>query len=71
MNFVNKRSRRYRSIRLARGRQLLAYSHLSIAQIAAACGFSDLASFSHAFSREFGRAPSRSRHDDPGLPAVS
>lgn len=59
----------YRQLRLQRGRELLAYSHLSVAEVAAAVGFAEVASFSHAFARRFGVRPSRARHDESGLPA--
>lgn len=59
----------YRGLRLDRARQLLIYSHLSVAEIAAACGFAEIASLSHAYSRRFGVAPSRARWDNSGLPA--
>lgn len=59
----------YRQLRLDRGRELLAYSHLSVAEIATACGFAEIASFSHAFTRHFGVSPSRARRDESGLPA--
>ncbi len=58
----------YRRLRLERGRELLAYSHLSVAEIATACGFAEVASFSHAFTRQFGMPPSRARRDESGLP---
>lgn len=58
----------YRGIRLERGRQLLAYSHLSVTDVAIACGFSEAASFSHAFSAQFGLPPSRCRRDRTGMP---
>ena len=60
--------RHYRALRLERARQLLAYSHLTVSEIATACGFSEVASFSRAFTQHFGEAPSRSRHDEAGLP---
>ena len=58
----------YQSIRLDRARALLAYSHLSVAEVSVACGYSEVASLSRAFRQHFGVAPSRSRHDEPGLP---
>ena len=54
--------------RWVRARQLLAYSHLSVAEIATAWGFAEVASFSRAFSRRFGVAPSRARYDVAGVP---
>lgn len=56
----------YGRLRLERARTLLRYSHLSIAEIAAAAGFADSPSFSRAFARVFGLPPSRARHDSPG-----
>ena len=57
------------TLRLDRARQLLSYSHLSVGEIAAACGFAEVASLSHAYTRRFGVSPSRSRQDHTGLPA--
>lgn len=57
----------YLGLRLDRARTLLRYSHLSIAEIAAAVGFADGASFTHAFTRVMGHAPSRDRSDRSGL----
>jgi AraC family carnitine catabolism transcriptional activator len=57
----------YARLRLERARTLLRYSHLPVAEIAVAAGFSDTASFSHAFKRRYGLAPSRARHDVTGL----
>lgn len=57
----------YTRLRLERARTLLRYSHLGIAEIAAAVGFADAPSFSHAFSRVFGQPPSRARTDFSGL----
>ncbi len=59
----------YSRLRLERARTLLRYSHLSVAEIAAAVGFADNPSFSHAFTRLFGVAPSRARRDVSGLAA--
>jgi len=58
----------YRQLRLDRGRQLLAYSHLSVGEIALACGFTETASFTRAVRDRFGRPPSRLRRDASGLP---
>lgn len=58
----------YHALRLKRAQQLLAYSHLSVSEIAVACGFADTASFSHAFRKHFGAAPSQRRHDISGAP---
>ena len=57
----------YTRLRLERARTLLRYSHLGIAEIAAAVGFADAPSFSHAFKRVFGQPPSRARKDASGL----
>ena len=57
----------YLRLRLERARTLLRYSHLGIAEIAAASGFADAPSFSHAFKRVFGTPPSRARQDFAGL----
>ena len=57
----------YIRLRLERARTLLRYSRLSIAEIAAAVGFADTPSFSHAFKRVFAVAPSRARRDVTGL----
>jgi len=57
----------YTRLRLERARTLLRYSHLAVAEIADAAGFADAPSFSHAFKRVFGAAPSRARIDFSGL----
>jgi len=57
----------YTRLRLERARTLLRYSRLGIAEIAAAVGFADTPSFSHAFKRVFGLPPSRARRDFAGL----
>lgn len=44
-------------------RTLLHYSHLGIAEIAAAVGFTDTPSFSHACKRVFDLPPSFARTD--------
>jgi AraC-like DNA-binding protein len=51
-----------RNLRLEKARQLLNSSDLSIAQIAQATGFGSASAFSASFARQFGHAPSRSRH---------
>ncbi|MDJ0971276.1 MAG: helix-turn-helix domain-containing protein [Kiloniellales bacterium] len=56
----------YLRLRLERARNLLRYSHLSIAEIATAVGFADAPSFSHAFKRVFEIPPSRARQHLPG-----
>ena len=57
----------YTRLRLERACTLLRYSHLSVAEIAAAVGFADTPSFSHAFRRVFGLPPSQARADFSGL----
>lgn len=57
----------YAGLRLERAATLLRYSHLGIAEIAAAVGFADGAGFSHAFKRRYGVPPSRARVDASGL----
>ena len=57
----------YLRLRLERAQTLLRYSHLGIAEIAAASGFADAPSFSHAFKRVFGVPPSRARQEFAGL----
>lgn len=56
----------YLRLRLERARTLLRYSRLGIAEIAAAVGFADAPSFSHAFKRVFDLPPSRARSHFPG-----
>ena len=57
----------YTKLRLERGRTLLRYSHLSVSQIAISTGFADAPSFSRAFKRVFGSAPSQARQDAAGV----
>lgn len=57
----------YLRLRLERAQTLLRYSHLGVAEIAAAVGFADTAAFSHAFKRIHGRPPSQARADVTGL----
>ena len=57
----------YTRLRLERARTLLRYSRLGVAEIAAAVGFADTPSFSHAFRRVFGLPPSQARADFSGL----
>ena len=52
----------YRKLRLERAEQLLIYSHLSIRDVALACGFSSLSLFSRAFRARYGKPPSVMRH---------
>lgn len=48
-------------IRMERAGELLRYGHHPIMDIALMCGYADLASFSKAFKRRFGHAPSTVR----------
>ena len=52
----------YRKLRLERAEQLLIYSHLSIRDVALACGFSSLSLFSRAFKARYGKPPSIVRY---------
>jgi AraC family carnitine catabolism transcriptional activator len=52
----------YRKLRLERAEQLLIYSHLSVRDVALACGFSSLSLFSRAFRTKYGTPPSVMRH---------
>jgi AraC-like DNA-binding protein len=52
--------------RLARVRRMLResrYAHLTIAQLAHACGFNDISYFNRAFRRQFGATPTEVRGD--------
>ena len=51
----------YLRLRLTKGRQLLQQSHLSILDIALACGFSSPSAFARAYRTVFGYPPSRDR----------
>jgi len=51
----------YRQLRLDRAHRLLAYSRLSVRNVALATGFSTLAEFSRAFKGRYGRPPSHAR----------
>jgi len=51
----------YRSIRLARARNLLMQSALPITEVALACGFANASHFSRAYSAMFGTPPRRDR----------
>jgi AraC family transcriptional regulator, carnitine catabolism transcriptional activator len=51
----------YRQLRLDRAHRLLAYSRLSVRDVALATGFSTLAEFSRAFKNRHGRPPSHAR----------
>lgn len=56
----------YLGLRLERAATLLRYSHLPVGEIAAAVGFADTPSFTHAFKRIYGLPPSRARRDVTG-----
>jgi transcriptional regulator GlxA family with amidase domain len=58
--------RYYLKLRLARARSLLTNSALPVGQIATLTGFSDPATFTHAYRRHFLISPSRDRRADPG-----
>jgi AraC family carnitine catabolism transcriptional activator len=51
----------YRQLRLERAHRLLAYSRLTVRDVALATGFSTLAEFSRAFKTRYGRPPSHAR----------
>jgi len=51
----------YRQLRLERAHRLLAYSRLTVRDVALATGFSTLAEFSRAFKGRYGRPPSHAR----------
>lgn len=56
--------------RLRRSAELIATTDRKIAEIATAVGYNDLPTFSRAFKRQFGMAPSeyrRNRHDKPNI----
>src|SRR5262249_61121646 len=51
----------YRQLRLERAHRLLAYSRLTVRDVALATGFSTLAEFSRSFKSRYGRPPSHAR----------
>lgn len=51
----------YRTLRLRRARDLLAHSSLSIRDVALACGFWSVSSFSRAFRQQYGHPPRQVR----------
>jgi len=51
----------YRYLRLQQAKNLVKYSHLSIAQLAALCGFENPETFSRAYKREFGLTAANER----------
>lgn len=63
-----------RKLRLAHARRRLADPrdrHLSVTDIAVACGFGDLPTFSHAFKQEYGETPTSYRRRSGGDPALT
>ena len=50
-----------RSVRLAKGRELLQTTQMNVSEIAYEVGFDDPNNFSRTFSQEFGSAPSEVR----------
>jgi AraC-like DNA-binding protein len=65
-------SRILEEIRFELAASMLAHSDLSIGEIAYRLGYSEIASFTHAFSRRFGRSPRRVRTlRRPTLPSVN
>ena len=57
----NSPSGYYMKLRLERAKQLLKESHLSVAEIASACGFSSGPHFTRSYRNQFGRSPSEDR----------
>tara|TARA_R110002094_G_C4897262_1_gene210089 strand:- start:321 stop:1277 length:957 start_codon:yes stop_codon:yes gene_type:complete len=57
----NSPSGYYMKLRLERARQLLKESHLSIAEIGIACGFSSSPHFTRSYRKQFGCSPSEDR----------
>lgn len=57
----NSPSGYYMKLRLERAQQLLKESHLSVAEIASACGFSSGPHFTRSYRNQFGRSPSEDR----------
>jgi len=51
----------YRRLRLRRAADLLSHSSLAVRDVAVACGFASMSSFSRAFREEHGRPPSSMR----------
>src|SRR5690606_12654838 len=51
----------YRTLRLRRARDLLSHSSLSIRDVALACGFWSVSSFSRAFRQQYGHPPRQVR----------
>ena len=51
-------------LRLERAQAMLREQKISVAEVAAACGFGTVSNFTRAFHRAFGVAPSRWRHEE-------
>ena len=51
-------------VRLEHAKNLLDDSNLQVSEVAYQCGFDDVASFSRAFKRTFGKSPSQHRNSD-------
>ena len=51
----------YRAIRLGKAQNMLRNSHASIGEIASACGFENIETFSRAYKRQFSLPPSHDR----------
>jgi transcriptional regulator GlxA family with amidase domain len=56
----------YMTLRLARARQLLRETSLSMLEIALATGFASASQFARAFRREFGHPPREAARRDRG-----
>jgi AraC family carnitine catabolism transcriptional activator len=52
----------YQRLRLERAERLLTYSHMSVTDVAVACGFPALEHFTRSYKAQFGLPPSRHRH---------
>lgn len=62
--------RHFAALRMARARELLARSRMSLAEIAVETGFSDQAHFTAAFTRHVGMPPGRWRREAGGVPSI-
>lgn len=51
----------YQQLRLERAERLLTYSHMSVTDVAVACGFPSLEHFTRSYKARFGAPPSRHR----------
>lgn len=63
-NFDCSPSHYYLDLRLKRAKQLLKESHLSVTEVAIACGFNSSAHFTRAYSKEYQVSPSKDRGHD-------